>query len=82
LKEVEMKMMDKSIKILTAAAIGLAMVGAVSQASAQSAPRRHSGYIERSYQRSQGDTQFPDHSNTGLATAAAGVQVPPRNAES
>jgi hypothetical protein len=70
-------MMDKSIKILTAATIGLAMVGAVSQASAQSAPRRHSGYIERSYQRSQDDTQFPDHSNTGSGYSRGGCSGSP-----
>jgi hypothetical protein len=65
-------MMDKSMKVLTAAAIGLAMVGVVSQASAQSAPRRHSGYVERSYQRSQDDTQFPDYSNTGSGYSRRG----------
>jgi hypothetical protein len=77
LKEVEMKMMDKSIKFFTAAAIGLAMVGAVSQASAQSAPRRHSGYIERSYQRSQDDSQYPDYSHTGSGYSRGGCSGSP-----
>jgi hypothetical protein len=73
-------MMNKSMKVLTAAAIGLAMVGAVSQSSSQSAPYRHSsrqGHVERSYPPGQEDSQYPDYSHTGSGYSRGGCSGSP-----
>jgi hypothetical protein len=76
----EMKMMTKATRILTAVAMGLAIVGSVSQASAQSVPHRHSGrqgYVERYYPPTQGNTQYPDYGNTGSGYSRGGCSDSP-----
>jgi hypothetical protein len=74
-----MKMMTYATRVLTAMAIGLAVVGSVSQASAQAVPYRHSrGYVERYYnQPSQGSTQYPDYSHTGSGYSRGGCSDSP-----
>jgi hypothetical protein len=74
-----MKMMTNATKVLTAIAIGLTVVGSVSQASAQSVPYRHSrGYVERYYAPpSQGSSQYPDYSHTGSGYSRGGCSDSP-----
>jgi hypothetical protein len=74
-------MMKNTTRVLTAIAIGLTVVGSVSQASAQSAPYRHSrGHVERNYQPyqpSQGSSQYPDYSRTGSGYSRGGCSDSP-----
>jgi hypothetical protein len=73
-----MKMMTRATRVLTAIAIGLAVVGSVSQASAQSVPYRHSrGSVERYYPPAQGPSQYPDYGNTGSGYSRGGCSASP-----
>jgi hypothetical protein len=74
------KMMTKMKRVLAAAVIGIATLGALSQASAQSVPHRHSsrqGHIERSYPFNQDDSQYPDYSSTGSGYSRGGCSGSP-----
>jgi hypothetical protein len=79
--KVELKM-SKTMKICAAvAAIGLASVGTLSEASAQSVPRRHyqQGYVYRGYpaDQYQGSSQYPDYSHTGSGYSREGCSATP-----
>jgi hypothetical protein len=74
------KMMTQTKRVLAAAVIGIATIGALSQASAQSVPHRHSsrqGHIERSYPFNQDDSQYPDYSSTGSGYSRGGCSGSP-----
>jgi hypothetical protein len=74
------KMMTEMKRVLAAAVIGIATIGALSQASAQSVPRRHSsgqGHIERSYPLNQDESQYPDYSSTGSGYSRGGCSGSP-----
>jgi hypothetical protein len=74
------KMMTKIKRVLAAAVIGIATLGALSQASAQSVPHRHSSrqdHVERSYPFNQDDSQYPDYSSTGSGYSRGGCSGSP-----